>query len=202
MLTNQDHSKLTFMHTSDEYRKFFTSKTNTRPTFYWLTDRYFDHISCGKYSSWKYFYLFIKNPLLDGIKMRSRHNGYGFDGLYKAYLKFHKYSSYMEKDILTKQSYAEPGIFCSFNKITPDLIAEYSESSNDYYVISPLQYKGLKLDLFHLNSFAKSFLETKLVELFPDIKESIPFISPSNVKGEYIYPNWQTMDDFKEGWWL
>src|SRR3989344_3482510 len=58
-----------FAHASDEYREFFTSREPNRPTFFWFTDRYYDHIShWDNYSSWKYFYLFIKDPEADKIE--------------------------------------------------------------------------------------------------------------------------------------
>jgi len=63
--TIHDKGEIFLTHSSDEYREVFTSKDKIRPTFYWFTDRYFDHLAGCKYPAWDYFYVFIKNPKED-----------------------------------------------------------------------------------------------------------------------------------------
>ncbi len=156
---------ISFIHVSDEYREQFSSKDKNRPTFYWLTDRYFDHLAGGKKPpAWKYLYVFVKDPLVDRIEFRSRHEGGQFHALFKAFVKFQARMLAEEKNTKDKQIYNEPGIMCSFSKITPDLICKYNALEQKFEIIYPLAKVGIMLDLFHSNGLPKNFLETNIVK--------------------------------------
>jgi hypothetical protein len=194
--------KICFIHSSDEYRDNFSSKDATRPTFYWLTDRYFDHVACGNYSAWKYLYFFIKNPKEENIEFSSRHDGLGFDSLFKKYVEFSKWAKNKEAGVKNDLAYCEPGIMCSFSIIKPNLIAKYDENKKDFVVMFPDEFKGQKLNLFYENGFPRSFVDTNIHSIFSELTNVLPFVEPRRESDMYAYDNWVQMKNFSGKKWI
>lgn len=190
---NMSNIYIIFFHNSDNYIEKFTPKDEVRPSFYWFGDRYYNHYSTT--TRFKYFYLFVLNPKKDGIRLRERYEGLGFNSLYSRYLKYKK----VRDQNLQKGSYnwssPEPAIILSFSKIKPDLILEFDdESPNSAVVIKPERYKGLKISLFDNNDMPIQFIDIpEIVRILPKIRQSLPFIEPRMGKDGYIYEDWLPM---------
>lgn len=181
---------LVFFHNSEEYREEFTSKEPDRPSFYWFSDKYFSH--WPKNYRHKYFYLFVKNPKRDNIQLRARHDGLDFNALWLAYLNYQQQ--------LIKYEHVEPPIIMSFSKIIPDLIAEYQEDTKQLVIIKPSAYKGQSLNsIYERIRFANIPL---IREIVPGIVNSLPFVSPMESNGGYIYDDWNPLVTEKMGMWL
>lgn len=195
--STNEPSEICFMHVSHEYREYFTHKHPEYPSFYWFTDRFYDHLCSGKLCidgspGWKYFYFFIKNPKEDNIKFRSRHGNHGFDGLYKRYLSYKNYLSEVGKK--SGQYDSEPGMLNSYSLIKPNLIAEFNEDIKDFMVVYPKKFRFLRLFIFDKNNVSKPFLETRLPELFPEIKSALPITKPTIKDDEFYFKNWIDME--------
>lgn len=197
---------LTFFHNSDfnyeEVPSLFKPRLrddnkleNIRPAFYWFND--FWH---SNFPNWRnrYFYLFIKNPQLDGIEFRSRHPGSDFNGLYAHYVDYlkerdEKHLGYMYGPPNSGEGgYYEPSILMSYDDIIPDLMVNFSEESDRCgLIIKPEIYKGTEICFFKEDYTPIKFIEIpKLVEMVPNIKNSLPFIKPKQENNIYIYEDW------------
>ncbi|MGI0058383.1 MAG: hypothetical protein ACREBJ_01335 [Nitrosotalea sp.] len=95
------------------------------------------------------------------------------NSLTEPYLTFKKWATDRENGIKTQSFYEEPPILVSSNEIEPNLIAEYDKSAKDFFVIYPAKQKGIRLNLFDKNGYAKSFLDTRLRDFFSEIIEMI-----------------------------
>lgn len=169
---------ITFFHNSDNYIEKFTPKDEVRPSFYWFGDRYYNHYSIT--TRFKYFYLFVKNPKKDGIELRERYEGLGFNSLYSRFLKYKKEREQnLQKGIYNWLS-PEPGIIMSFSVIVPDLIAKFDDDiAKTCTVIKPAQYEGVRFALFDKNNVPISFIDVpEICEILPNIISSYPFVEP------------------------
>lgn len=172
-----DTQDICFIHHSDHYKEYPVSQSENDLVFYWFTDRYFDQITSGKFSAYKYLYFFMKNFYEDKIKLHFRGDG-GLGEACRRYLEFKKWAEIRVNNIKNKSFYTEPPMLYSYRRIDPDLIAEYNEDEKDFFVIFPDKYKGIKLGLYSPNGYSKNFLNTKLPDLFPNISKAIPFKNP------------------------
>lgn len=198
---------LCFFHCSDDYIKIFDPRFGlvngganppVRPLFYWFSDYWYSNYTFNQTNPSKrekYFYLFIKNPKKDRIELRARHQGLGFDGLYKHFLDYQK---------LRDTIYPEPSILMSFTVIKPELIAKYNEKLDKYTVYYPkkLFLKPISFSLFSEDQKPIQFNKIpELVKLFPEINNSLPFIEPQMMDNQYVYEDWLPMPG-KPSWWL
>lgn len=187
---------IVFFHHSDEHIEVFNPRDpallehrGDRPLFYWFSDRY--HSLYGNNSREGYFYLFFKHPPTDNIEIRARHEGLGFDSLYRAYLE-HK-----------NGDASEPGILMSFSKITPDLVLKYNEKLDAHIIVNPKSHKGQVIRLFDDNNKPIPFNQIReIIQAVPQLKNSHPFIEPGVENGKYIYDDWQPMITERMGVWL
>lgn len=200
-LNNTSNLHIAFSHHSQRYIEEFNPKEDGRPTFFWFSDRYYDHVSTTYRD--RFFYLFFANPKKDGITLRARHEGLGFNSLYSHYLKYKEdRDKNLQKGIYNSLSPEAP-ILMSFSTIIPDLILQFEdESSNSAVVIKPEGYKGLKITLFDNNNMPLKFTDTEIVQVLPKIRHSLPFVEPKKDKGEYIYEDWLPMVTEKMGMWI
>jgi len=175
---------IAFYHASENYLDLFSSKEDTRPTFYWFNDRFF-HI----FQDPDYFMLFVKNPKLDKIKFRARHEGLDFNGLYEHY------------EVYKSGKISEPSILMSFSDIVPSLIAK--KIGDCYKIIKPEEFKDKIFSLRDEKGNAIKFTEINLIkEIIPKIANAHPFIEPKKKEGEYIYDDWEPMITEKMGFWM
>ncbi len=198
---NTNNMYISFFHRSDSYIEEFNPKDDVKPSFYWFGDLCYDHISTTYRD--KYFYLFVKNPKKDGIAVRARHEGLGFNSLYSHYLKYKKgRDQNLQKGINSLSP--EPAILMSFSKITPDLILEFEDNhANSAVVIKPEGYKGLKITLFDNNNMPIRFTDVpEIVQILPKIRHSLPFVEPKKEKDQYVYEDWVPMITETMGMWI
>lgn len=197
---------ITFFHNSDEYRDFFSHNFLKRPTFYWYSDSFHSHTGCIEKE--KYFYLFVKDPIADGIALRSRNEGLDFNGLHSHYNDFKKECLKNPKN--GEYFYKEPSILMSFSTFEPDLIAEYDNNDNTYCIIKPIQQKGQKFKLYD-DKFKEKYVIgegvpfidiPEIITAVPKILEALPNIEPRKSLGKYHFDNWLPMVTEKNGSWL
>lgn len=203
-------TKLVLLHNSDRLFTSHKPPDDTRPFFYWYSDRF-----CSFQGTQKYMYIFVVDSVNDDIRLRSRSNTQDFDGLHKDFLHYKKW--YDGK--LPEYKYAESGIAMTFSEMVPavTLMARSYGSSKeewmqtDFEIIEPLvPFTKRIIKLFHgdyddMNE-AKPIRLTdipELVALIPDMKDCLPFkeISP-DADGKYHYDNWLPMVTDKQGTWL
>jgi hypothetical protein len=190
---------ITFFHTSPHHIQLFFPKNIKRPLFYWFGNCYFSLFGAGDRQ--EYFYLFVKNPQEDDIAFRARNDEQGFDGLYRNYLDYLKEQKKMYAKGTLK--YNEPAILMSFSKIIPNLTLKYDKKDKTYTVITPIEYKGTKINLHDENDIPLNFLEIpEIIEILPNINNSHPFIDAKIIGGKYTYNDWIPMVTEKMGTWL
>lgn len=164
-----------FIHHSDHYENYLVGKTIDQPKFYWFTDRYFDQLTFGNYSAYKYLFFFVRK--LEDNKINLFFRGYiNLEDALNRFSKFKKWAENKIEEVKNESFYEEPPILLSSSKIEPNLIAKYNEKAKDFFIIYPAKYKGEKLNLFNPSGFAKNFLDTRLLDLIPQIKKAFPFI--------------------------
>lgn len=197
---------ISFFHNSDEYREVFSDREMNRPTFYWYSDSFHSHV--GYKEKDKYFYLFVKNPRADGITLRSRHEELDFNALHSHYVWFKK--ECLNNPRNGEYFYREPSILMSFSTLIPDLIARYDEDSNEYYIIKPIEQKGVRFKLYD-DKFKKEYVIgdgipfikiPEIITVVPKILEALPNINPDILQEKYIFNNWLPMITEKNGSWL
>jgi len=180
---------------------------DTRPVFYWFCDIW--HSNLPDFRS-KYFYLFVKNPKDDNIKLRARHEGLDFHGLYTWYEKYLKKRNEKKFNMLFHSSkgnwgnYCEPSILMSFSNTEPDFVLHFEKEHNRFgLMVKPKEYQGTKIYLFNKNFYPIKFTDIpEIIGIIPKIKMSYPFLTPKLVNGKYIYEDWNLMVTEKMGSWL
>lgn len=192
---------LVLFHVSDDHQTKAFFGNGKRPTFFWFGDRYHNHFAMGDYRT-KYFHLAVKQPKQEGLEFRSRHDGYGFDGLWRNFLSYRegqdKHYAEGKFDWLTP----EPSIIMTFSPIFPDLIAEYDEKLKKYVITHPQKHAGTTFDLFDGSNKPLLFSEVPAITtILPQITQALPFVEAKESNGEYAYADWQDMP-YKSGWWL
>ncbi len=178
---------ITFFHNSDELRSEFSHKDSNRPCFYWFADRFHSHT--GYLKKDKYFYMFVKDPIKESITLIPRNNeDHSFHALYNDFLFFKHNTDYQE--------YLEPPILMSYDRIVPDLIAEYSEETNEYKIVKPDIFKHMRFKLYddsYKHQWAKGPKFTDIQVLnksLPLLANSLPLTDPKIRNGKYIFKNW------------
>lgn len=179
---------------------------DSRPAFYWFNDIWHSNFPNTREN---YFYLFVKNPRLDKIEFRSRHGDGGFNDL------FTYYSSYLQQRIERNLSnlygskdwvgdYCEPAILMSFSTIEPDLVLHFDNPEDKSgTVIKPEGHLGKKVALFDEKFWPIKFTDNpEIVEIVPQITNSLPFVYPEKINGNYDYEDWVPMLTVKSGTWL
>ena len=195
---------LCFFHNSESLIEEFNPRDpslhrGNYPSFYWFSDSFFTHVP----PPGRYFYLFLKNPRLDYIQFRARHEGLDFHALYQAFLDYQ-----MERDHYRSMGrydkYVEAAILMSFSTIEPDLIAEYSETTRLHTIIKPGDYEGSTISLFDERKIPISFIKIPLlVEMLPTILQAFPFQAPErDERFRHLYPDWVPMITEKMGTWM
>ncbi len=205
---------ITFFHNSDyDYEAFpalfkpmqrrENRKKPTRPVFYWFSNSW--HSNFPNIRN-KYFYLFVKNPKLDNFKLRSRHSGLDFNGLYSFYEKYLEKRKLLDLEKLYKDfkgGYYEPSILMSFSEVVPDLVVTFpNDKDTRGIILKPKKLEGEKIDLLTKNYRPLNFIDIpEIVSAVPKIKRSYPFIQPKKIDGRYYYKDWLPMPG-KAGFWL
>lgn len=199
---------LCFFHNSDNLIEEFNPRDpvlqrGNYPSFYWFSDSFFDYLSM---TPGKYFYLFLKNPILDNLELRARHEGLEFHGLYFDYLghKITRDKLYAEGKLPKPGCYTEPSIIMSFSVIKPDLIAEYSETTKLHTILKPESVQGTTFSLFDERGIPVPFNKIQgFPELFPQLARSFPFIVPEeNDEPHFYYEDWVPMITEEMGTWM
>lgn len=198
-------------HNSDEIHHAFKPRDNSRPMFYWYSDRFASHDGTTNY-----LHMFVVDPDKDGIELRSRSNTQDFDGLHRQFLHFkdHKQGKYPEL------FYDEPGIIMSFSTMSPTIILKTHSQHKDtpsflqqtYEIVYPshLATADAFIKLFHkpydelYSDDPIPFNEIpELVNAIPDINDILPF-QPKDAKedGKYHYDRWKPMTSHPPRTWL
>lgn len=174
-------SKILLIHNSDDLRLTFKPWDDSRPIFYWYTDRFASHIG-----TMNYLYFFLVNPESDGIELRCRTDTQDFDALHKGFLRYRDFCEGKSPEL----KYEEPGIAMSFSTLKPDLIlvadqnaAREGRQFNTYLILHPNAGKAKSVDLFREPFPRKELIGQPLkftdipglVEALPDINDALPF---------------------------
>ncbi len=172
-----------------------------RPSFYWYSDRFHDHISDDK-PVYKYMYFFFVNPKRDIVQLRSRTGDMDFNDLHNYYVDYK--TALQDPEI----KYAEPGIVMSFSKMVPDIILEHKEKGIfkkwvESEVIWPLSEKGNKVRFHYNTGKPVPFTEIPVLShTYPALKKCLPIWQPVRNNGKWEYPDWVPMKTHKNGTWL
>ena len=202
-------TNLFFFHTTDDYIETFDPQyspmnkdTNppARPLFYWFSNVYF------KYLGDKYLYLFIINPKKQGVAVRNRaENERQFDGLWNQYQDF----QLRKRD--KKIKYNEPPIIMSFAKLKPSLTLKHL-GNGVFTVMTPVKgfrffwqskNRTIKFKMLDENNQKIPFNKIEpLMQLLPELKNSLPFTEPKEENDKFVYEDWLEMVTEKNGSWL
>ena len=205
-------SKLLLIHNSDKYfSDGIKAKNMDRPNFYWYTDRFVSHLG-----TYKYLYIFIVDPISDGVELRCRTKPFDFDAMHKYFLHYKDYHDGKLPDF----HYAESGIAMSFSELTPLVVlraVDFGNGSNDllkldFEIIKPSKmFEKKKVVRLFKEAYSKLYTDKpikfsdipELAELIPDIENVLPFkhIEP-NGDGLYNYDSWMPMSVHENGTWL
>ncbi len=204
-------TKLLLFHNSDFIRQSFTPNDQTRPIFYWYSDRFASHDGTTEY-----LHLFLVDPIDDNVQLRSRSSTQDFDGLHRQYLHYKDFKEGRYPELM----YDEPGIAMSFSTLIPDLILQ-THSRDDqkpsflqqtYEIVYPTKHatKDSYINLFY-SPYDKLYDDKpirfseipEIVAALPDIENTLPFqdIQP-DCNGNYQYDRWLPMTSHKPGTWL
>ena len=203
-------TKMILIHNSDRLFTSHKPPDDTRPFFYWYSDRF-----CSFQGTQQYLYIFVVDSVNDDIRLRSRNGDFGFDSLHKSFLHYKDWCDGKFPDL----KYAESGIAMTFSEMVPavTLMARSYGSSReewmqtDFEIIEPLMpFTKRIIKLFHgdyddINNTNPIKLTDipELVAIIPDLKDCLPFkeITPDS-DGKYHYDNWLPMLIHENGTWL
>lgn len=175
LFINKKPNATVLFHNSDERRFKFTSKIESRPTFYWFSDRYADFINNHyEIPNWKYFHLFIVKPS-DNAKLFTRHKGGRFLSMWEDYQTYCDHVRGLREDL----KYTEPGIVLSFDLLEPKIICRIHENFIAE-VIRPIKYRGEKFQ-FVINSKPVPFNDIPLLmKIAPELSRAVPVLQPTD----------------------
>lgn len=203
-------SKLLLIHNSDKLFETLKPASNTRPNFYWYTDRF-----CSHQGTSKYLYIFTVDPVKDNVELRCRSGTRDFDSLHKDFLL---YRDYCEGKV-SKVKYSETGIAMSFSELKPVVVLQarsYGSGKDDWLqtefeIIKP--HKPFSKRVISLFEAPYEELFTgkpikftdipELVDLITDTDNVLPFkhIEP-DMNGKYSIDNWLPITSHSDGTWL
>lgn len=174
--------KLLLIHNSDHLQMILRLKDQSRPLFYWYTDRFASHIGTHKY-------LYICIVDTDKHKLEYRHTNPTFDDVHKQFLAFKDFKENNTANV----KYAEPGILMSYDEIKPSIILKACNDDpsvpthlqTDFEIISPR--KAFKRQIVRLISEPYDDLYAdkpvqfadipELVKIEPRLKECYPVVT-------------------------
>lgn len=204
-------TKLLLFHNSDEIRYTFTPRANTRPIFYWYSDRFASHDGTTNY-----LHIFLVDPLADNIELRSRSKTQDFDGLHKPFLHYRDFKEGKYPELL----YDEPGIAMSFSTLVPDVILKTHSYDSDtpsflqqtYEIVYPEEHATTDayIKLFR-TPYDELYGDTpiplneipELVSILLEMSNALPFVSiEAGSDGKYSYDQWKPMTSHDAGTWL
>jgi hypothetical protein len=93
----------------------------------------------------------------------------------------------------------------SFSDIVPDIVMYFADCNKDRFatIIEPVEFQGEKIYIFDKKFKPIPFNKDPLIKrIIPQINQSLPFVKPKKINGEYVYGNWIPMETEKNGTWL
>ena len=195
-------TKIVLFHNSEEIHHTFKPRDDSRPMFYWYSDRFASHDGTTNY-----LHLLVIDPDKDNVELRSRSSTQDFDGLHRQFLHFKNFKDGKYSELF----YDEPGIVMSFSTMTPTIILKTHSQDDDtpsflqqtYEIVYP---SHLATTDAYIKLFNKPYDELysddpipfnkipELVNAIPGINEMLPFQSIAvREDGKYHYDQWRSM---------
>lgn len=204
-------TKIFLFHNSDVIHHTFSPRDDTRPMFYWYSDRFASHDGTTNY-----LHLFVIDPDKDNVELRSRTDTQDFDALHRQFLHFKDYKQGKYPELF----YDEPGIVMSFSTMTPTIILKTHSRDDDtpsflqqtYEIVYPshLATTDAYIKLFH-KPYDELYSDNPipfneipaLVNAIPDINSVLPLQHVDAEKdGKYYYGHWKPMSSHPPRTWL
>lgn len=191
-------SSTLLFHLDDELKMSFSPASEKRPVFYWFNDCYHSHIY-GDTPGANYIYFFLLKPRATTAKLFTRHGKGNFKSMWSDYQ--HYLDERKIKEELGTKAYIEPGIVMSFSELVPDVICKFIDGFT-VAAHSVAANKSVYFSLFHEGRFRRFNEIPELVDLLPDITNSVPIVTPTSQEVDDPSSFWPADHDNEGRMWL